>query len=48
MPTDRLYDGILAGNVERVALLPDYYIHHLIHRFYSFLSRVALPDDDFE
>jgi hypothetical protein len=45
MPTDQLYDGVLAGDIERVALLPAYYIHDLIHRFYGFLSRVALPDD---
>lgn len=45
MPTEELYDGILAGDIERVALLPAYYVHDLIHRFYGFLSRVALPDD---
>jgi hypothetical protein len=44
MPTDELYDGVLSGDIERVALLPAYYIHDLIHRFYGFLSRVALPD----
>ena len=46
MPTARLYDGVLAGDIERVALLPEYYVHHLIHRFYGFLSRVALPDEE--
>jgi hypothetical protein len=45
MPTEQLYDGVLAGDIERVARLPDYYLHHLIHRFYGFLSRVALPDE---
>lgn len=45
IPTEDLYDGVLAGDIERIALLPDYYVHHLIHRFYGFLSRVALPDE---
>lgn len=43
--TERLYDGVLAGDIERIALLPEYYAHHLIHRFYGFLSRVALPEE---
>jgi len=41
--TDDIYGGILSGDVERIALLPAYYIHDLIHRFYGFLSRVAIP-----
>jgi hypothetical protein len=48
VPSDRLYDGVLAGDIERIALLPEYYVHHLIHRFYGFLSRVALPDEQSE
>jgi hypothetical protein len=39
-----LYGGVLAGDVERMALLPAYYLHDVIHRFYGFLSRVALPE----
>jgi adenylate cyclase len=42
--TERLYDGVLAGDTERLALVPPQYLHDLIHRFYGFLSRVALPD----
>lgn len=45
MQTHGLYDGILAGDIERVALLPAYFMHDLVHRFYGFLSRVALPDE---
>jgi hypothetical protein len=44
MPCERMYDGVLGGDVERIALVPPYYIHDLIHRFYGFLSRVALPE----
>jgi hypothetical protein len=43
-PLAVLYDAINAPSVERVALLPAPYIHHLVHRFHAFLSRVALPD----
>ena len=43
LPTNALYEGVLSGKTERVALIPEYYIHDLIHRFYGFLSRVALP-----
>ncbi|HSC20546.1 MAG TPA: hypothetical protein VLC07_02355 [Solirubrobacterales bacterium] len=46
VPTAALYEGILLGDVKRVALIPDVWIHDLIHRFYGFLSRVAVPDQD--
>jgi hypothetical protein len=41
--TGQLYEGILGGHTERVAMLPPYYLHDAIQRFYGFLSRVALP-----
>lgn len=41
---DTLYQGVLGGDVERIAVVPPYYVHDLIHRFYGFLSRIALPD----
>jgi hypothetical protein len=44
--TGRLYEGILIGEVGRLALVPEVWIHDLVHRFYGFLSRVAVPDDD--
>jgi hypothetical protein len=42
--TDQMYDGLLGDHIERIALLPPYYLHDIIHRFYGFLSRVAVPD----
>lgn len=45
VPTGALYEGILLGEVKRLALIPDVWIHDLIHRFYGFLSRVAVPDE---
>lgn len=41
--TGELYDGVLAGSVERVALLPPDFLHDMIQRFAGFMSRVALP-----
>jgi hypothetical protein len=43
LPTPSLYDGLRVNGVQRIALIPPIYIHHLIHRFYGFLSRVGLP-----
>ncbi|MGB7621019.1 MAG: hypothetical protein WBN92_01600 [Terriglobia bacterium] len=44
IPAQHLYDGILEGGIKRMALIPDRYVHDLMHRFYSFLSRVGTPD----
>jgi hypothetical protein len=41
--TSALYEGLLLREVRRIAHIPDVHIHDLIHRFYSFLSRVAVP-----
>jgi hypothetical protein len=46
VPTSALYEGILLGDVKRLALIPDVWVHDLIHRFYGFLSRVAIPDEE--
>ena len=43
LTTEDLYDGILAGDIERVARMPVYELHELIDRFYGYLSRVAVP-----
>lgn len=45
LPIAKVYEGIGMGEIRRIALIPDRYIHHLMHRYYGFLSRVALPDD---
>jgi len=42
--TTALYQGVLNGHVRRIAIVPPIYVHDLMHRFYSFLSRVGLPD----
>ena len=44
LPTALLYQVAQEGTVERVAIVPPIYLHDLIHRFYNFLSRVAVPD----
>jgi hypothetical protein len=41
---ESIYEGIRTGHVVRLAVIPPIYLHHLMHRFYGFLSRVALPD----
>lgn len=44
LSTEKLYLGLHGGSIKRIALIPPIYIHDLIHRFYGFFSRVALPD----
>jgi hypothetical protein len=44
IPTENLYAAVRSGSVEHIALIPPIYVHDLIHRFYSFLSRVGTPD----
>ncbi len=43
IPSVSVYEGIRQGKIERIAVLPPIYVHNLIHRFYSFLSRVGIP-----
>lgn len=43
-PPDQLYEAITSSQVGRVAVVPPFYLHDLIHRFYSFHSRVAVPE----
>jgi len=43
IPTANIYSGIRLGHIVRVATVPDVYIHDIMHRFYSYLARVALP-----
>jgi hypothetical protein len=42
MPMEAVYDGIARRTARRVALIGPVYIHDLMHRFYSFLSRVGV------
>lgn len=42
LPTEAIYDGISRRTVTRTALIGQGYVHDLMHRFYSFLSRVGV------
>ncbi len=42
LPTGFLYDGVTAGGVRRLAVIPPVYLHDLVHRFHGYLSRVAI------
>lgn len=42
MHTSALYEGIALGDVKRIAMIPEIYMLDLVHRFYAFLSRVAV------
>lgn len=44
LPTKWLYLALNEGSVRRVALVPPIFLHDLIHRFFAFQSRVALPE----
>lgn len=44
-PVESLYEGLNRGTLVRVAIVPEVYIHDLIHRFYSYLSRIGVPDE---
>jgi len=43
IPTNLLYEGLRIGGVRRLGWLPLVYRHDLIHRFFSFQSRIATP-----
>ena len=47
IPTGNLYKALNSSSVRRVArvaVVPGPYVHDIIHRFYAFQSRVAVPD----
>ena len=44
MATPSLYEGIRAGGVERIAVVPPVYLQDLIQRYHAFHSRVGLLD----
>ena len=46
VPTDSLYQAATSGNVRRIALVPIPFLQDLIHRFYAFHSRVAVPEEE--
>ena len=45
LPTHCLYNDIINGGINRVAIVPPFDVHDLMHRFYAFLSRVALHQE---
>jgi hypothetical protein len=44
IPSADIYDQLAAGTMERIACVPAYYLHDLSQRFFSYQSRVAIPD----
>ena len=44
LPTEGLYAGLAWGGIRRAGVVPDVYIHDIMHRFYAFQSRIGLPD----
>lgn len=44
-PTPALYEGIRLHGIRRLAVVPPVHLHALMHRFYAFQSRVAVPDE---
>jgi hypothetical protein len=41
---EAVYPAIASGSIQRVAIVPSIYLHDLMHRFFGFQSRIALPD----
>lgn len=44
LPTGAIYEALRTARIQREAVVPSIYVHDLIHRFYSFQSRIGLPD----
>jgi hypothetical protein len=44
--TAGLYEGVGTQSVTRLGVMAPIYLHDLMHRFYGFLSRVGLPDEE--
>lgn len=42
LPTANVYTAIVPGGIVRKAVVPPVYLHDLMHRFFGFLSRVAI------
>ena len=48
LPTAKLYEAITSSKITRVAIIPSIHLQDLIHRFFGFHSRVAVPEIDEE
>jgi hypothetical protein len=44
VPTGFLYEGIRGGGVQRLAVVPAFHIHDIVHRYHGYHSRVALEE----
>jgi len=44
LPTHRLYEALESSRIRRSAVLPPVFLQALMHRFYSFLGRVGVPE----
>ena len=44
LPTKQFYEGVHSGGVQRIAVVTSPFNQNLVHRFFHFQSRVALPD----
>jgi hypothetical protein len=43
LPAAVLYEQLAGDHAERLGVIPDIHSHDLMHRFYSYHARVALP-----
>ena len=46
LPTHLIYAGLQPNGIRRLGVLPPIYVHDVIQRYYSYLSRVGTPDDN--
>jgi hypothetical protein len=44
LPISNVYAGIGVSQIKRVAVLPPFHLHDMIHRLFAFQSRVAVPE----
>jgi hypothetical protein len=43
IPPGALYEQLARNTATRAGIVPPIYMHHLMHRFYGYQARVALP-----
>jgi hypothetical protein len=43
LPTRQVYEGLRVKGIPRLAVVPPIFLHDALHRFYGYLSRVAVP-----
>ena len=45
LPTLGLYEALDKSQVSRLGIMPPVFLHDLMHRFYSFMGRVGVPEE---